>query len=92
MAVSDHVFKWSAHRWHGPVTINHEGDLFSVSCASTSFCMVVGIFGDAIRWTGKWHDPVTIDTPDRFLNSVSCASSSLCIAVDHTGRSFGWNG
>jgi hypothetical protein len=72
------------------------GNLRSVSCPDSSFCMAVDQFGnDAMRWNGRaWTAPASIE-PDGTrveLNAVSCPDSSFCVAVDTAGNALDWNG
>jgi hypothetical protein len=72
------------------------GNLRSVSCPSSSFCMAVDESGNnALRWNGTgWSTPVSIDGSGTGveITSVSCPSRSFCAAVDTRGRVMTWNG
>jgi len=72
------------------------GNLRTVSCPETTFCMAVGEYGNtAIRWNGQsWSAPVQIDPGGARVEvtSVSCASAHFCAAVDTLGRVLEWNG
>jgi phage-related protein len=72
------------------------GNLRTVSCPDTRFCMAVGEYGNtAIRWDGRsWSAPVQIDPGGARVEvtSVSCASARFCAAVDTLGRVLEWNG
>ncbi len=68
--------------------------LFSVNCATPSFCVAVGYYHDAsniaLTLVDSWNGTSWSITPSpnvgavsSYLNSVSCASSSSCIAVGH---------
>jgi hypothetical protein len=89
---------YNGSTWSAPITIdNRVGALYSVSCASVSFCVAVGGGpeqpGDAVVFNGtSWGTPETIDGYNHQLNSVSCASSSFCVAVDERGDALTYNG
>ena len=72
------------------------GNLRSVSCPASSFCMAIDQFGnDAMRWDGTgWTAPVPIEPAGTRveLNAVSCPDSSFCMAVDTSGNALRWNG
>lgn len=57
------------------------GQLEYVSCASATFCMVVGGDGQATASDGRtWSRPVDID-PYQNVYAVSCPSVGFCVAV-----------
>lgn len=65
--------------------------LEAVSCPSSSFCMAVDNFGNAIASNGStWSSLQGIDQHPFF--SVSCASSSFCVALDTFGNALTYNG
>lgn len=72
------------------------GNLKTVSCPDTTFCMAVGEYGStAIRWNGRsWSAPVPIDPggAKTEVTSLSCSSARFCAAVDTGGRVLEWNG
>jgi hypothetical protein len=88
-AVTDQGGKWGA-----PTPVASPVLWFSVSCASASFCMAVGLgeagttlTGAAASYNGtSWSAPTTVATGGTFLDSVSCPSSSFCAVV---GSGFG---
>jgi hypothetical protein len=68
---------------------------FSVSCASSTFCMIVNSNGYAVEYDrmsrGK---PVPIDTGNASwgLDSISCTADKFCLAVDNAGDAVTYNG
>ncbi len=58
----------------------------SMSCPTTSLCMVVGLMGTVEVGSGtSWTSLSSVDGTNE-LTSVSCASSSVCTAVDSAGN------
>ena len=95
---------WNGTKWSvvsSPNVSAQNNRLFSVSCASTSFCMAVGFYtGNAQasqtlveQWNGStWSvvtSPDTSSTDDDILYSVSCPTPSFCAAAGNwdTGTS-----
>ena len=93
--------------WGTPTPVSSTALWTSVSCASASFCMAVGLgesgsslSGVAATYNGtSWSAPTTVVTGETFLNAVSCPSSSFCGAVGAgfvggalDGIGFTWNG
>jgi hypothetical protein len=86
--------------WTQPGNIDNQGQLNSVSCASTTFCVMVDSNGAVLTWNGSgFSAPVSIATEPPLtgtnasgLTSVSCPTASFCRAVDSIGRVFAWNG
>ena len=91
---------WTGGHWGTPARVVQDGTLYSMSCASASFCVAggAGASGDPelFRYDGtNWSQAVG------FIGSasdvqVSCASASFCLATDGTGyRTFtsggGWS-
>jgi hypothetical protein len=80
---------WSVWQASGPGGSN-QGQLYSVSCPSTTFCMAVGSyvpnstgFSTPLVYTltgGNWVQQ-TVNGVFGGLDSVSCQSSSFCVAV-----------
>jgi hypothetical protein len=82
--------------WQAPTVLLANADLRSVSCASSSFCAVIGSYGfdQNIAFTfssGKWSAPTIVET-GQYLAGVSCVSTSFCLGVDAAGNSFEYNG
>ncbi|MCL6104491.1 MAG: hypothetical protein M1483_02475 [Actinobacteria bacterium] len=64
----------------------------SISCVSTSFCVVGDDVGNVYTFNGtSWSAPTSIDGTNQ-LNSVSCVSTSFCMAVDGGGNAIIFNG
>ena len=76
-------------------SIDSSGDLESVSCPSSSFCVAIDGSGNAVVMSsGIWSHPVRVLSSagdDGVAPSVSCASSSFCVVVSDTGATI-WNG
>ncbi len=93
--------------WGPPTSVGASVLWSSVSCASASFCMTVGLgesgtslAGVAASYNGtSWSTPTTVISGETFLDAVSCPSSSFCGAVGAgfvgsalEGVGFTWNG
>jgi hypothetical protein len=80
----------------GPSVDPQSGNLRSISCPTTTFCMAVDDYGNnALMWNGTaWTAPVSIDPGGATVEftSVSCGSASSCVAVDTSGNALTWNG
>jgi hypothetical protein len=64
----------------------------SVSCPSTTFCVMVDDHGHAAIYQNQlWTAPTGIDGAQK-LNSVSCPSTSFCVAVDSSGDALTYDG
>lgn len=78
--------------WGPPASFDSGGEVTSVSCPSTSYCVAVDGNGNIMSYNGvAWS---TAQTSDDQLNSVSCASDSFCAAVgydDAGGNVFRYN-
>jgi len=65
--------------------------LYSVSCASPTFCTAVD-GGSALTYNGtSWSSADDIDGSNP-IASVSCPTAMSCVAVDKYGGTFGYNG
>jgi hypothetical protein len=86
--------------WTQPGDIDSQGQLNSVSCASTAFCVIVDSNGAVLTWNGtSFSPPASIATEPPLtgtnasgLTAVSCPTATFCRAVDSIGRVFAWNG
>jgi hypothetical protein len=74
--------------WSPPVAAFHSADglaRLSISCASRSFCMLMGSSSwsayDGRSWSPETDDPTGSDGGAAFVSSVSCVSPSFCVAV-----------
>jgi hypothetical protein len=74
-------------------------EIAGISCASSTFCVVVGPSGAVNTFDGKsWSKPEAIDTSSSQqgnhdgLTAVSCPSVRFCLAVDDLGRALSYNG
>jgi hypothetical protein len=70
-----------------PTTITGtESTLYSVSCASATFCMAGDDNGQLLEFDGtSWTLSYQLNDPDAYIVSVSCVSTRFCMAVggDH---------
>ncbi|WP_170226660.1 cutinase family protein [Rudaeicoccus suwonensis] len=77
--------------WRAPQMIDPSGSPNSVSCPTSSFCVAVDAYGNALTFNGSaWSQPATVDSHS--LLSVSCPTSSFCVAVDNDGNVLTYNG
>jgi hypothetical protein len=91
---------FSGHSWTQPNDADAQGQLNSVSCASTSYCVLVDSSGSVLTWNGLGFSaptPIATEPPlngtdASGLTGVSCPTPTYCRAVDSIGRVFGWNG
>lgn len=71
-------------RWSAPQRIDAAagGPPVAISCAPTSFCVVVDLQGDALTYDqGTWSQPEKVDHPSSAF-SVSCPTSAFCGLTD----------
>ena len=91
---------WDGHTWTQPNDADTQGQLNSVSCATTSFCVLVDSSGGALTWNGQAFsapsslasEPPLAGTNASGLTGVSCPTTTFCRAVDSVGRVFAYNG
>ncbi len=102
------VLTWNGHSWvlddsaSLSTSSTEDNFLMSVSCASASFCVAVGLFwsGNAsknllLTWNGSsWtlDDLASLSassTEGNVLDGVSCASTSFCVADGYIGNFLG---
>ena len=78
--------------WSTPIIVDPAGEDASVSCPSTSFCMIALENGDAVAYrAGAWSAPRKVERTS-LLMAVSCRSSTFCVAVDEGGNAYTYNG
>ena len=78
--------------WSTPIIVDPVGEDASVSCPSTSFCMIALENGDAVTYrAGTWSAPHKVERTS-LLMAVSCRSSTFCVAVDEGGDAYTYNG
>ena len=78
--------------WSGPVSIDPNTLLTSVSCPTTTFCVAVDNSGDAFSYDGSsWSGPTTVSAGDD-LADVSCATAEFCVTLDDAGNAFSKTG
>jgi serine/threonine protein kinase len=90
------AFTWDGHSWSGATVADHTpligSNYGSLSCASTTFCMVVGIEAsddaatvqniDTVVWNGStWSTPAKLSTRSG-QPSLSCPTASFCMLTD----------
>ncbi|MCL4423489.1 MAG: protease pro-enzyme activation domain-containing protein, partial [Actinobacteria bacterium] len=64
----------------------------SISCSSSSSCMVVDTHGNAMAYDGKaWSTPEPFDTAG-VPTSLSCPTTSFCVVVDTSGNALSYDG
>jgi hypothetical protein len=88
---------YNGSSWSAATAIDNESLLYSVSCASASFCAAVGggpeELANALIYNGSsWSAPHTVDSRGVTVTSVSCPSVSFCAAVDWNGDALTYNG
>lgn len=72
--------------WSLPTDLGHGRSLRAISCATESFCVAVGRFGEWTAWNGSGWSPLrefspgTDSTPFSF-SDISCAEAGQCTAV-----------
>ena len=90
--LSKSVFmQWDGLSWVMQTSPEVASSLYSVSCASSTFCVAVGYGAliqswDGLNWTTVPASNVNT-SQQNVLNSVSCVSSVFCMAVGSTGQS-----
>ncbi|HEY6429640.1 MAG TPA: hypothetical protein VIX84_20630, partial [Acidimicrobiales bacterium] len=91
---------WDGHTWTQPNQADPQGQLNAVSCATTTFCVLVDSAGDVLTWNGQGFSaptPIAMEQPLTGTNAsgltgVSCPTPTFCRAVDSIGRVFAFNG
>ena len=68
-------------KWGLPVAVDQTGQLTSVSCASSSFCVSVDNNGGTFIYNGTSWSPGS--STGNLLGSVSCPSGSFCDTVGY---------
>ena len=105
MGATGDGFKWDGTNWYvwtssgwvsltlnpTPLQVDTNGNVQSVSCTSTTFCMTVDSGGYEVTWNGTtWSSPTSIDSTGN-LTSVSCPSITFCMAVDKSYNYITWS-
>jgi hypothetical protein len=93
VAASTDAFIWNGSTWSAPLVVDSGSNYFiSLSCGSTTLCVVVDFEGNAMTWNGStWSAPLDVDSSNS-PDSVSCASASFCVVVDQEGNALTWDG
>jgi hypothetical protein len=100
MATAGGTSEWNGQDWSQPADVDTSGQLDTVSCADTSFCVAADSVGNVLAWNGStWSPPQAIDPTtssstvgSNGITSVSCVSFVFCVAVDSGGRAITFNG
>lgn len=100
VAVDAHgdAFIWNGSAWSKPRLVVSLTDFTSVSCASPTFCVAIGIRDRyqaaapiAVTYDGTgWSTPVVLT--DVFPRFVSCSSPTFCLSVASGGRLLRFDG
>lgn len=86
VVVADNAYVYDGTGWTSSGRIDPHG-LAAVSCASTTFCVAVDVFGNELTYDGStWTSPAGIDSVGQQLTSVSCPTTTFCAAVDALGN------
>ena len=74
---------WSS----GTLAETPQGNLSSISCPVSSFCMAIHVREMSSPTTESWSEPSIVDPgPESTVTpTISCASSSFCVVVDGEG-------
>ena len=85
------VATFNGTTWSAPQNVAG-GPLGAVSCTSPTFCMAVGVGGDALMYNGtSWSSPTSlgpIGSPD----TISCVSPTFCAVTGYEGQAVLYNG
>jgi RHS repeat-associated protein len=67
--------------WTPPVDVDAQNNTNDVSCTSSSFCVAVDYYGNALTYNGStWSSPSDIND-GRDEIDVDCVSSSFCVSI-----------
>jgi hypothetical protein len=65
----------------------------AISCASTTFCLVLDHGGGAIMLSqGIWTSPVLVDSRGGIFTAASCPTPTFCMTVDNSGNAYAYTG
>jgi len=100
MATIGGTAQWNGSVWSQPQDVDTSGQLETVSCPSTSFCVAGDSVGNVLAWNGTtWSVPQPVDPSpagapvgSHALASVSCAAPTFCVAVDSGGNVVSFDG
>ena len=76
-------------------TLQPAGDLATISCVSTTFCVATDTDGGYLIYSGgsNWTPDQSMgEQPGNAPTSVSCVSGQFCVAVDDAGNAFTYDG
>lgn len=78
--------------WGNAVVLDGSFAPTSVSCSTTSLCVVVDDHGQAFVYRNStWSGPFDIDGTQP-ITSVSCTAPAFCMAVDQEGNAIAYSG
>lgn len=92
---------WSQGNPIDPGGVSDNGGLTAISCPSSGFCMVGGLFGTVYQYgAGRWSNAIDVaprsvklyDSQTRKIGSfpnslsVSCPTTTFCLGIDSVGR------
>jgi len=99
--VTTAVSTFDGSTWSAPTPIDdpeHPVSISAISCVSSSFCVAVGGYGEALTYDGtRWTPPTKVGVADdmgfyRGLTAASCVGPDFCVAVDEAGNAYAFNG
>lgn len=86
--LSGNVDTFNGSSWSPPTNISSPSVLYSsISCASTTFCVVVDGKNSYVFNGSGWSTESNVDPDEEgYLRSVSCPTETFCAAVDYEGN------
>jgi hypothetical protein len=88
--VGDRVYVFDGTSWGSMHTPNGYKVILSLTCASSTFCVILFSYQASIYDGTGWSHRIEVD-PAR-VTSISCPTSSFCAAVDIDGRGLFYEG
>ena len=77
------MLTYDGRHWHSRLPVDPGGRTPSVSCPTSSFCVVFTQEGAVSLYDGdSWSQPEYVDA---YWGDVSCSSSHFCVAIDIGG-------
>jgi hypothetical protein len=86
--LTGHALVFNGSTWSAAATLPGAVALtYSVSCPTTSFCVVARSDGRVSTWqSGTWGQPTTVMTDGTLSTAdISCASTTFCALVNSAG-------
>ncbi len=85
-AVSNNFISvYTGSTWSTPAVQTNRSEFVSISCVSSTFCMLVDFTGDAFIFNGTTLSAATQFDSGSEVTGMSCHSATLCVAVDDNG-------